>query len=368
MKLNKLFLAAALLVTGSLVSCGGNDTPATSNPGTSTQPDTSTPAPVAKKKARIALGYSINYQAVDAHNAEKAKNLGEFTVAALALDEAGKILDARFDVQQINVKITPAAEEGKFTFEPTTKNYVDGQVKSKLEMGKDYNMHLVFGDATIGDKKEVDVQIETYADYCVGKTIDQVLANEDDVAGVTISTGDFNKALESAKTAGRERDLVEYEGDLKVGVGMSNGSVTVNHSGAAEISTTFTAAAVVDNKAVAAFTDCAVITLGEVAKLGEAYKADAAANDKYLVNNVYTTKFDLHEKYGMLGQWGSSFAEWDQQGKNFDAAIVGKTAAQIAELELSKDNGGVTIAPDDMLQSASEAVKYATMEHVGPQW
>ena len=146
-KTNKLLLASALLVAGSLVSCGG----------------------ATQKEARVALGYDISWEGYQYNNPSTGKlnNLATFDVAAVAFDNEGKIIDCRFDSQQLylNYNAEGATDAEKFTL----KNVVDGQVKSKLELGKDYNMHLVgvVPGAALSEAGEVDTQIERFADFCV---------------------------------------------------------------------------------------------------------------------------------------------------------------------------------------------------------
>lgn len=355
MKKGKLLLASTLLLAGSLVSCGNND-----NGG-------STPAP-AEKEARVALGYSISYEALQ-YGA--VKNLATFDIAAVAFDTEGKIVDCRFDSQQVYVG---AVAEGEgYAFAATT-NVVDGYVKSKLELGKDYNMHLVnvVPGNVLSAAGEVDTQIEKFADYCVGKTVNQVLATEE-VEGVTIAFGMYQAALENAALASRARDTFKYTGDLKVGVGISNASVGISY-GNVEVSSHFAAAAVVDGKVAASFVDCGVIQLsGTPVVNGEALQINALETNKYLVNGKYTSKYDLHDAYAMKGTSAGigaieGGAEWDAQAASFDAYCAGKTANQIAAIEELTAANGVTMAVSDLVAAVSEAAKYAELDHVGPQW
>jgi hypothetical protein len=237
-------------------------------------------------------------------------------------------------------------------------------------------MHLVGvkDGATLSSAGEVDTQIEAFADFCVGKTVEQVKQAET-VSGVTISFDMYQDALDNAALTSKTRDLVKYTGDLKVGVGMSNGEVGVSY-GALEISTHFAAAAVADGKVVASFTDAGVVQLNatpEEVTLGESTGNlfTVLTTSKYYVSEKWTSKFDLHADYAMkIGsdKHGSDLAEWDEQAESFDAYCVGKTATQIAAIEELTAAEGVTIYIGDLVQAVSEAAEYAVKDHVGPQW
>ena len=108
------------------------------------------------KTYSVGLGYSASF---------KAGQL-DVTTAVAAFDKDGKVYDVRFDVVQ--VKFT--ANEAKDGLTLTNKNVdVNGSVTTKLELGLGYNM---LNSSAI--KKECDEQIEAFADWCVGKTAEEV--------------------------------------------------------------------------------------------------------------------------------------------------------------------------------------------------
>ncbi|NLW21208.1 MAG: hypothetical protein GXY84_07525 [Clostridiales bacterium] len=117
------------------------------------------------------------------------------TVCALVLDQDDVIKAVTWDMQQTKVQFSL---EGKPVDLPET-------LKTKLELGADYGMARA---SEIG--KEWNEQIEAFAAWCVGKTVDEVL-NIQTVEGdpghhdveelkgsVTVSIGGYLAALQKA--------------------------------------------------------------------------------------------------------------------------------------------------------------------------
>ena len=318
MKKSKLLLIPAVLALGSLASCGGT------------------------KEVSLGLGYVASF--ADSHGTMQL----EVSVASVGFDKDGKVLDARFDTIQVKHAAAKNADE-TFTFS-TSSLTNDNGVKSKLELGKDYGMK---GVSKLGI--EVDTQIETFADFCVGKTVEEIKAAES-VEGVSIVVSSYVSALEKAYAS--KREAVSYKGELKAGVGMAG---TLSAKGEAAI--TVNASLVSDSKVVASYTDCVVHQVSAAVEGGKVV-ISSKADQKYVVNGKITSKYDLHSAYGM-GQTGEKVVlEWDAQAENFDAAVVGKTAEEIKALT---EIEGCTIVATGLIAAAAEAVTYSGMEHVGPQ-
>ncbi len=74
---------------------------------------------------------------------------------------------------------------------------------------------------------------------------------------------------------------------------------------------------------------------------------------------TYKTKMELGDDYGMLGQYGSTLAEWDDQVKAFESFVVGKTQAEVAAItgEESDLVAGCTIAINAFLTAIDNAFK-----------
>ncbi|MBQ8536557.1 MAG: hypothetical protein IJ461_04045 [Clostridia bacterium] len=152
--------------------------------------------------AALAAGYGLGIatgidSSTDA-TAEKDGNAQvDSTVCALVVDDEGKIVSCLFDVAQTKVSYSAA---GLITADKTA------EILSKQEKKEAYNMKPA---SPIG--KEWYEQANALAEYCVGKTLTEVLANvtvdetghcnaEDLKTSVTMSTGDFMVALEKAYT------------------------------------------------------------------------------------------------------------------------------------------------------------------------
>ena len=314
MKKSKLLLIPAVLALGSLASCGGT------------------------KEVSVGLGYTASF--AESHGTYQV----EVTAASVGFDAKGKIVDARFDTVQVKHAVAESAEG--FTFSTTSATNENG-VKSKLELGKDYGMK---GVSAI--KVEVDGQIEAFADFCVGKTVEEVKAAKK-VEGVSIVVDSYVAALEKAFAS--KREAVQYKGELKAGVGMAG---TLSAKG--ETSITVCAALVSDSKVVASYTDC-VVHEAVATKGAEKITLATKAGSKYVVNEKITSKYDLGSAYAM---GTDKILEWDKQAENFDAAVVGKTAEEIKALDKIE---GCTIVATALIGAAAEAVTYSGMEHVGPQ-
>lgn len=148
----------------------------------------------------LADGYGLGVQSViDSSTAATADKDGaaevDSTICALVVDDEGKIVSCVFDVAQTKVAFNAA---GEITADMTA------EIVTKHEKGDAYNMK---GASGIG--KEWFEQAEALGAYCVGKTLDEVIAGiamndsgyptgEDVVSGCTIQVSDFVKALQKA--------------------------------------------------------------------------------------------------------------------------------------------------------------------------
>ena len=114
------------------------------------------------------------------------------TVCSLVLDAQGLIKSVTWDVQQTKIQFSI---EGKPVDLPS-------DLLTKLEKGEDYGMRK----ASAIDKEWFE-QIDAFAAYCVGKTVEEVLATptaddapavEELKASVTVSIGDYLASLQKA--------------------------------------------------------------------------------------------------------------------------------------------------------------------------
>lgn len=155
---------------------------------------------MAESAVKHGLGMVTSIGSITEATAEKAGTAQvNTTVCSVELDADGRILAVIWDVQQTKISF---GLDGKAVV-PASETLL-----TKLEKGDAYGMRKASG---IG--KEWFEQIAAFADYCVGKTVEEVLAIEtyqkdenhkavpaveDLKASVTITVGDYLAALKKA--------------------------------------------------------------------------------------------------------------------------------------------------------------------------
>lgn len=306
------------------------------------------------KGTYVGLGYTASFSATQA----------TVNVAVAAFDNAGKIVNARLDVVQIPLTVTGEGEAAVAGID-SSKN---AGLLSKVELGLDYNMK---GASFI--KKEVYEQIESFADFVVGKTIDDVVAatvnpghSKDGTpvaegleGQVTISVDDFEAALKDA-----------YENKVAAKVSGANAGVGifVEMYGANEL-TTYIAGALTNKKGEveAAQLDNVVFPLAVDAE-GKATLAES----KYVVNGEIISKKKLGTGYGMAGKVDGDGdgvkLEWNEQAAAIEGFVVGKDAAAISAMTYTDGKNAdltavdATIKVESIMKAVAEAVSYSTKE------
>lgn len=332
MKKTKLLLLAALLVSGSLVSCGGK-----------------------AEKMTVGVGYSGSFNAT--------KGQLDLTAAFVAFNSKGVIVDSRLDVVQVKV----AANEAKDGLTLTNKNVdANHSVTSKLELGPAYGM---LNDSKIG--KEVDEQIEAFADWTVGKTVAEVKSKvipgsghgtpvaEDLTTSVTISVDAFVSAVESAYA---NKSTVEYDvvKDAKAGIGMISGLAYNYGKPTKELDVVVGGAMVKDGKVVAATFDQVVFPVA-IAEDGT-LSGDTTA--KYFKDGNLKSKKVLGDAYAMKPA-SKIKKEWFEQAAVIDAACAGKTASEITALVKGEGElSGATMTVSSYLSAIAKAVNYAPLANI----
>lgn len=318
---------------------------------------------------KFGLGVVANYGATK--NADGENNgEGEFNTTAVAvlLDAEGKIVKIDLDTAQIKPTWTADGKKVDVT-----------DFRTKYDKGADYNM-ATYG-ATMdknGDGKvlEWNAQADEFMKLAVGKTLAEVKAYmaEDGyatgdlaAAGCTINVTEFIGALEKAVNNAAE-STATAENNLKVALVTSssydNKDATEEADGLNQVDTTVVAAVTdADGKVVVAKTDCTQGKITFNAK-GEATVDTTAA---------VQTKLEQGDNYNMA-TYGASMdkngdgkvLEWYAQAAAFDAALVGKTAADFAAFADETGYGtgdlataGCTIAVTDMVAAAVAAATVA---------
>ena len=102
----------------------------------------------------------------------------------------------------------------------------------------------------------------------------------------------------------------------ELGIGMA---VTANNA-KLKYSATVAAVVVADGKIV----DCRIDAMDITATI-----ADGAV----VKSSDFKSKAELGDAYGMLSDYGSKLAEWDDQAKYFENAVKGKTLAEVEGLK-----------------------------------
>lgn len=306
------------------------------------------------KGTYVGLGYTATFSATQA----------TVNVAVAAFDNAGKIVNARLDVVQIPLTVTGEGEAAVAGID-SSKN---AGLLSKVELGLDYNMK----NASF-IKKEVYEQIESFADFVVGKTIDEVVAAtvnpghstdgtpvaEGLEGQVTIGVDDFEAALKDA-----------YENKVAAKVSGANAGVGifVEMYGANEL-TTYIAGALTNKKGEveAAQLDNVVFPLAVDAE-GKATLAES----KYVVDGEIVSKKKLGTAYGMAGKVDGDGdgvkLEWNEQAAAIEGFVVGKDAAAISAMTYTDGKNAdltavdATIKVESIMKAVAEAVSYSTKE------
>ena len=234
----------------------------------------------------------------------------EYTVdlVAVLVDEEGKIADCVIDSigATVNFDITGALTSD-----------VTAAILSKNELGDDYGM-VAWG----GAKSEWYQQAEALAQYCVGKTIDQVLTgyseDADLATSATIYLGGYvqviAKAVENAKNLGAE------VGDELILASQS--SLASSANGAAQLDTDAVAMTMKDGIITSCYLDAVQA------------KVTMDATGVATVGNM-KTKNELGDDYNMKA-WGGAKYEWYEQAENFCAYVTGKTPADVAGISVNE--------------------------------
>lgn len=301
-----------------------------------------------EKNAPLKFGSGVYVSApaaTDATADKEGTGKVDVTVAAVTVDANGKIVACKLDTMSNSVKFTA---DGKAV--------ANDSFKTKYELGKDYNM-VAYGGAT----KEWFEQADAFEKVVFGKTLDEVKAlvaegnkGVDEVvnAGCTIQIHEFVGAIEKAYNAAKESDATA-ENTLKVTAVTEQTctDATEDKDGSNKVSTTVFAAAVDANgKVVVASSDCVEVsfTFG----LNGASTLDTS--------KAIASKKEQGANYGMVA-YGGSAKEWFEQAAAFDAACVGKTAAEISALQAEDGKGvadlkeaGCTIYVTGFVKAASK--------------
>lgn len=331
-------LVMAACLAFSLVACGGASSSTASSTSTASSAAASSEAASSEAastatEAGVKTGMAIVSSTDSTKSADAdADGLAQVdsTVAAVLVGEDGKIISCKLDVAQNKI---PVKADGSFD---TTLTF-----KSKQELQGDYGMKKASG---IG--KEWYEQADAFAEYVVGMTADEVRAIEtnpdahngpvdaDIAASCTMGVTDFIEAIaqatENAQVLGASADDTLT---LGLETNMDSSKLPADNEGTGLVQTDTTYAAVTtgaDGKITSSIWDCTqakfdVTEAGEVTSKGDV-----------------VSKQVQKEAYGMAK--ASQVGEWYQQADAYAAWLVGKTADDVAAIEVGGDHNGPTDA------------------------
>lgn len=350
----KVMMASSLLL---LASCGNDNNSQSStnasNSQTSNQETTS--------KVKVGLGYDVTF------SFDTETNVAEVSVATAFTTfdtTTNKVVANRIDVSQVKV-VANEAKDGLELKEGTLKRE-DGYVKTKLELGADYGMFSAWGSQLA----EIDTQIESYASWTVGKTVQEIIdgANDETLkASCTVGTSQFSKAISNAYT---NVSSVEYTNSTtnKAGIAINafiseKTDLVFDVAGALVDSSSKVVADAVDSIVVSTKLADNVISVDTSKNY---HKGSTETEIKYLSKK--TLKYDYNMKL-----YAGCALEWFEQIASLENTAVGKTAAEIGSLV--KDDGsdnaniisGATINVTSYVAALKRAAEYANVKPIGPQ-
>ncbi len=323
----KKFISIAIIsaMALSLAACsgnGGNAASSGSNGGNA-----------ASGEAKV--GYSV----LPSSEASETEAAFTATYGAVMVDGEGKILACRID----GTGFEPALEDGAMS---------EVDLRSKYEKGDDYGM-VAYGGAVA----EWYQQADAFAEYCVGKTADEVRAtaltdgkpsDADLSASCTIGVGDFIEVVAAAA----ENASVSVGASDKLGIALT----TADGS---------------DDESAAYDTDYCVVTVGGDGKLTSCWVDTLQgsvdiADGAFAADSVqYHSKKELGDAYGMVSS-GVTTMEWYQQAENLEKYVVGKTADEVSGIALTDGkaadadlSAGCTIAIGSILENMEKAIAAA---------
>lgn len=314
-------------------------------------------------KSTVGLGYDVSfkYTADKVETTDKNEELGQIdlTTAFAAFNKKGEVVDVRFDVVQIKF----VANEAKDGLTLTNKN-VDASysVTSKLELGLGYNMK---GASAI--EKEVDEQIEAFADWCVGKTVEEVIAgtpgaghgeavNEELATSVTITVDAFEAALKNAYET-RTETTYKISKDAKAGIAMQSGLAYNYNKPTKEVSVAVAGVMAKEGVTEAVELDEIVVPVA----IADDRTLTVDTSSKYAKNGI-TSKKDLGDAYAMKPA-SPIEKEWDEQCEAIETAATGKTVEEIKAFEAGKGElAEATMTITNYVAAIAKATEYAAKD------
>ena len=329
MKKKIALLLSLTLVLTMATACGKKNTnEGTQTQGEATQEETTQEDATQEETAQggaktgLAVLTSIGSSADATADAEGLAQV-DSTIVAVLVGEDGKILDCAIDAAQTKINFSA---EGKITTDLAT------EFKSKQELGTDYGMAKA---SSIG--KEWSEQANAFADYVVGKTLEEVkgiavtegLATDADLSSsVTVHVSDFISGVE--KAVNNAKDL-GANADDKLGLGVATNIAKSTDAGE-------------EDGVAQAYTNYSVVTTDKDGKITSSI-IDASQSDvKFSATGAITsdlavaphTKQELGANYGMASA-SSIGKEWFEQVDALSQYVVGKTVDEVKGIAVTEE-------------------------------
>lgn len=325
MKKKFALLLVIAMVMLALAACGGG---AAEEP-----PAEETPAAETVKTGLAVITSAA--KSVDAGDEDGVAQADSLAVA-VTVDEAGTIVKCAIDQAQTKIKFS---KEGKIV------TPLDTIFVAKKEMGPEYGMAKASG---IG--KEWNEQADAFADYVVGKTVEEVKgialneesrpADADLSSSVTVHVNDFIAAIE--KAVGNAQDLgASPEDTLGLGIvtSIAKSKDAAEEDGLAQAYTYYTASTFNAEGVITSSIIDASQTNINISKEGK------ITSD---INAAFQTKNELGDAYGMK-KASAIGKEWNEQANSFAEYVVGKTVAEVKGIALEEGRP----AGDDLKSSVT---------------
>ncbi len=325
--MKKTLLTSLLALTISLTACSSGSNEATTD---------------TKSKTNFGLALDTRLEDSSDGKAETTVNM-----AAVTLNEKGVVIDCTID--SLNAVIN-------FTSEGVISTPLDTKFMTKTELGDSYGMKK----ASSIDKEWYE-QADFFAEYCKGKTSDEIRSIEagaDIASGCTMDIEPLKKVVTMAMENVGESEAAESD---KIGLGviasMENSSnANVENDGVTSLNVTVSALAADENGKITA-------SLLDSVQADVKFGMDGKITS--ITNMPVASKNDQGSSYGMVSA-SSIGREWNMQADSFAKYFVGKTAEDITSFP--SDDGyasdadiasSVTINITDFRSAMDKAIKNA---------
>ena len=351
MKKRIALLLATVLAVGTLATaCGGNGGNADAS----------------KVKVGLGVSTSMSESKNFPDNYGSGVAQADVTMAAVKVDEAGKIIDIVIDCVQVKANLDATGA--------VTNEDINATFKTKTELGYDYNMKGTSEKiGAIAGGAEWFEQCEYFEQYCLNKTADEIAAiaitdgkatDTAILAGCTMNIDEMQKAVVKAcKAATWEGASADDKLTLGVNAKLDAGntaSATAEAAGKSQAYVTIAATTQNgDGKITCAVVDCV--------KADSTWDASGVITTD--VNAEIPTSYEKKEAYGMKDVSNSigniaGGAEWYEQANAFMANVKDKTASEVAAMPLDESGKstderlltGCTITISDMIASVVDAL------------